>query len=120
MQNIFKKFDAVAYFAAMAAVLSIAGVFVGNVIALVIQAAIEVAGFAVDRATDLVTIPIGCALIAAGLAVSERKKAEKEANRKVFLMTQILKIDGRLSDQEIGQFYEGMRGVEIDDTEMRL
>ena len=35
-------------------------------------------------------------------------------------MTQILKIDGRLSDQEIGQFYEGMRGVEIDDTEMRL
>lgn len=113
--GIFKKFDGFGHFVGMAMGLSLAGVFLGNFISLAILAGCEAVGLNVGEGAAIVTVPIGCAIIAAAFIVHERNKVEREANWKVLMMMQVLKSHGKLTDEEVDAFYEGMRDVEFDD-----
>lgn len=70
--GIFKKFDGVGHFVGMAMGLSLAGVFLGNFISLAILAGCEAVGLNVGEGAALVTVPIGCAIIAVAFIVHQR------------------------------------------------
>lgn len=114
-QGIFKKRDDVSLFLGLSMALAFAGVFLGNFISIVILAACEAVGLNVGEGATFITIPIGCAIIAAALVEAEGKSVEKAANLKVSLMMLVLRLHKKLTDEEIDAFYEGMRDVELDD-----
>lgn len=116
-QGIFKKSGWVWDFVGMSIGLALVGVFIGNLISLAILAAYAAMGFYVEESAFLITVPIGCAIIAAAFIVHERKQVEKEANLKVALMMLVLKSHGKLTDEEVDAFYEGMRDVRLNDAE---
>jgi hypothetical protein len=115
--NIFAKNNerSVGEFLGMAAGLSM-GFFVGgNFISLCLLAVAGFIGVEFDEYAFLVTVPIGCAVMAAALAIGERKKTERAANLKVYMMMRTLKSYDKLTDDEIEAFYEGMRDLELGD-----
>jgi hypothetical protein len=114
-QGIFKKRGGFSLYLGMAGALALAGVFLGNFISIVILAACEAVGLNVGEGATFITIPIGCAIIAAALVEAEGKSVEKAANLKVSLMMLVLRLHKKLTDEEIDAFYEGMRDVELDD-----
>jgi hypothetical protein len=114
-QGIFKKRGGFSLYLGMAGALALAGVSLGNFISIVILAACEAVGLNVGEGATFITIPIGCAIIAAALVEAEGKSVEKAANLKVSLMMLVLRLHKKLTDEEIDAFYEGMRDVELDD-----
>jgi hypothetical protein len=114
-QGIFKKRSGFSLYLGMAGGLALAGVFLGNFISIVILAACEAVGLNVGEGATFITIPIGCAIIAAAFVEAEGKSVEKVANYKVSLMMLLLRLQKKLTDEEIDAFYEGMRDVELDD-----
>ena len=114
-QGIFKKRGGFSFYLGVAGALALAGVSLGNFISIVILAACEAVGLNVGEGATFITIPIGCAIIAAALVEAEGKSVEKAANLKVSLMMLVLRLHKKLTDEEIDAFYEGMRDVELDD-----
>lgn len=114
-QGIFTKRGGFSLHLGVAGGLALAGVFLGNFISIVILAACEAVGLNVGEGATFITIPIGCAIIAAAVVVAEGKSVEKAANFKVSQMMLLLRLQKKLSDEEIDAFYEGMRDVELDD-----
>jgi hypothetical protein len=114
-QGIFKKRGGFSLYLGVAGALALAGVSLGNFISIVILAACEVVGLNAGEGATFITIPIGCAIIAAAVVVAEGKSVEKAANFKVSLMMLLLRLQKKLTDEEIDAFYEGMRDVELDD-----
>jgi len=114
-QGIFKKRGGFSLYLGVAGALALAGVSLGNIISVFILAACEVVGLNVGEGATFITIPIGCAIIAAAFLVNEGKSVEKAANLKVSLMMLVLRQHKKLTDEEIDAFYEGMRDVELDD-----
>ncbi len=109
--DIFTPSKSLRYFAALALVLSLGFIFAGNFISLIILAAVESAVSDVQNNANIVTVPIGCALVAAAFIIGERRRVEAEANRKVAVMMRMLKSYNRLSDDEIDALYTGMRDL---------